>query len=81
VGGALSEAEELDHEDAVVAASFALEEEGVEVGAESVLSLRYLISVQMFQSCKRIHDLRFGRSFVPRARIGYIGFRDVAEGE
>jgi hypothetical protein len=39
VGGALSEAQELHHEDAVVAAGFALHEEGVKVCAEAVFGL------------------------------------------
>jgi hypothetical protein len=50
VRGALAEAEELDHEDGVVASGFTLLEEGVEVCAEAVFSLFLIVNfnVQKF---------------------------------
>jgi len=39
MGSALTETEELDHEDAVVATRFSLREEGVDIGSEAVLGL------------------------------------------
>jgi hypothetical protein len=79
VRGALSEAEELDHEHGVVATGFTLLEEGIEVCPEAVLGLKKS-PVNCSSRVGDNGDSRFGKSIAPQEKTGYIESPDGEEG-